>query len=574
MQFNQIEINFIEADIKEEILPKLSDQNINITTPENKTYTEPMSGYYLATFGFEHDIDGNVPFGWADTSDAVCGANVISGLDGYKKVLECWDQSGSGWSNIRNDFTPQANGTVEWWWRQSKSGVAGHIKIGGGPTLRWAITDQLQYYDSGGFHNVKSVSPDQWYHHKIVFNCDFDTYDWYIDGVLEADDSEFENSRSTLDYFRFYTWTTHQDYSFYFDAVSYSWDPNYNIGENTQEGLLLNFETNETLSWMGYSLDELNNKTIFGNTTIPVPYDGSHSIQVFGNDSFGTMYQSDVRYFSVDFNPPEITINSPNQNGSCGITAPNFDISIIEPNLNSTWYSIDDGITNTTFSGLSGTINQTEWDKKGEGLVTILFYADDTLGHIGSANVTILKDTISPISSISFIPHEGNNVVNKSTTFKITTDDGLGSGVSLIRYKINDSDWIEYNAPFALSTYNVGDYNISYQAIDAAGNAEEIKSILVKLVEIDSFNEELLFIIIIIGSIAGLIFSTLMFLKAKSKPKKGQITPEIPRERVPPEKTFHEVQKTDIMPSFCPMCGEKIMGEEKFCSHCGAGLED
>jgi hypothetical protein len=573
MQFIHIEINFIELDIKKEILPKFSNQNVNITTPENKTYINPMSGYYLATYGFENDIDGNVPFGWTNSSDFGCGAKINSSLGGHNKVLECWDQSASGSSNIFNYFSPQTSGTVEWWWRQSKSGVAGHIKIGDGPTLRWTITDQLEYDDSGGTpQNVKTVNSNQWYHHKIIFDCNTDTFDWYIDGILEADDAEFRNSRSTLDYFRFYSWTTHQDYSFYLDAVGYSWDPNYNIEENTQEGLLLSYETVIVFNWVGYSLDGQNNQTILGNTTIPVPYDGSHSIQVFGNDSSGIMYQSDVRCFSVDFNPPMITINSPNQNGFSGITAPIFSLSIIEPHLNSTWYTLDDGITNIIFSGLSGTINQTEWNKKGDGSVTILFYANDTLGHIGFANVTVLKDTIAPISSILFIPHEGNNIVNKSTRIKITADDGLGSGASMIKYKINDSDWIDYNGPFTLSSYNFGDYNISYQAIDMAGNVEEAKTILVKLVEIDSFNVVLLIIILIIGLSSGVILGITIVLFINRKRKKETLTPKAPLVSQLQQVTSQEAQKTDITPSICPICGSELSATDKFCKYCGHEL--
>jgi hypothetical protein len=303
------EINSIENSIQKKNFPKSSDPLFNIIKPDSVTYTEPMSGYYLATYGFENDIDGNVPFGWTDASASGCGTQVISDLDGHYKVLECWDQSASGYSNIINSFSPQTSGTVEWWWQQSKSGVAGHVIIGGGPTLRWTITDLLQYDDSGGTpHNVKSVNPDQWYHHKIVFDCDTDTFDWYIDGILEVNDAEFRYSRPNLDYFRFYTWTTHQDYFFYLDAVGYSWDPNYYIDDNTQEGLLLSYETDETLDWVGYSLDGQSNQTILGNTTIPMPYDGSHSIQVFGNDSLGNIYQSNIRYFSVNFS---CIINTP-----------------------------------------------------------------------------------------------------------------------------------------------------------------------------------------------------------------------------------------------------------------------
>ncbi|MFX1343458.1 MAG: hypothetical protein ACFFAI_00005, partial [Promethearchaeota archaeon] len=43
---------------------KLSAQDINITTPENNTYTKPMSGYFPASYGFENDIVGENPQNW------------------------------------------------------------------------------------------------------------------------------------------------------------------------------------------------------------------------------------------------------------------------------------------------------------------------------------------------------------------------------------------------------------------------------------------------------------------------------------------------------------------------------
>ncbi|MHA2051503.1 MAG: hypothetical protein ACW986_17960, partial [Promethearchaeota archaeon] len=59
--------------------------------------------------------------------------------------------------------------------------------------------------------------------------------------------------------------------------------------------------------------------------------------------------------------------------------------------------SIDDGITNITFTGSLGSINQNEWNQKSDGLVIITFYASDTAGHESSAEVTIFKDTTVPI---------------------------------------------------------------------------------------------------------------------------------------------------------------------------------
>jgi hypothetical protein len=56
----------------------------------------------------------------------------------------------------------------------------------------------------------------------------------------------------------------------------------------------------------------------------------------------------------------------------------------------------------------------------------------------------------------------------------------------LIRYRIDDSAWINYTTPFNLSGYAPGNYLISYYSIDLVGNDEEINSRIVVLVEIPS----------------------------------------------------------------------------------------
>ena len=194
---------------------------------------------------------------------------------------------------------------------------------------------------------------------------------------------------------------------------------------------------------------------------------------------------TDLDIFYKRLNPaPNIVIYSPDQNQYSGNTAPNFDISIGEPKLNTTWYTLDYGLTNKTFIGDTGTIDQTEWDKKSHGAVTIRFYANDSFGFDGYAEVVINKDLNPPTSLLSFSPYRGINEVNISTVFFLSANDGSESGVLNIRYQINDSAWTDYTGPFTLSAFPIGDYLITYYATDTVGNVEAENTLLVKLVEI------------------------------------------------------------------------------------------
>ena len=72
---------------------------------------------------------------------------------------------------------------------------------------------------------------------------------------------------------------------------------------------------------------------------------------------------------------------------------PEFDIDIYSHSLiNTSWYTIDDGIINYTFTSLTGTINRTAWEKQDDGPITLKFYARNHLGYIGFSEIKIIKE--------------------------------------------------------------------------------------------------------------------------------------------------------------------------------------
>lgn len=347
------------------------------------------------------------------------------------------------------------------------------------------------------------------------------------------------------------------------------------------------------LTW--YSLGG-KNYTFTSNGTIDqeawdLILNGSVIITFYINDSVGNIGYDQV-LIRKDILAPIIEIESPKLNEKFSFIAPEFELSIIEGNLDTIWYSLDDGITNLTIKYLSGAINQTAWNNKTDGYIQIHFFANDTLGHIGYKNITIQKDTEAPfiffevsdlfidpfvpeyyhlnleiqctifdsseilwvylcenstgiliyrsmiyigadnwvynldISSlnygdsfsimfiandtvgnigindnlgalftieifdlqkpstmISFDPHSDLFNVNKATMFSLIADDNSGSGISIIMYQINDSEWFIYNQPFNLTDYKFGKWQISFYSVDNAGNVEDIKIIIVDLID-------------------------------------------------------------------------------------------
>jgi len=81
---------------------------------------------------------------------------------------------------------------------------------------------------------------------------------------------------------------------------------NLNVENSTsQEGTAVNFDTNESTSWIGYSLDNAMNETVNGNFTLNNLSEGTHSLVIFANDTYGNMRKSDTIFltFFKDANP-------------------------------------------------------------------------------------------------------------------------------------------------------------------------------------------------------------------------------------------------------------------------------
>ncbi|MFX1567561.1 MAG: nitrous oxide reductase family maturation protein NosD [Promethearchaeota archaeon] len=89
---------------------------------------------------------------------------------------------------------------------------------------------------------------------------------------------------------------------------------------------------------------------------------------------------------------PVVTILAPIDNSRYNITAPSYQISIVEDNLDSYWYIIswDSGESPAFTASLSGTVDQALWDSLPLGNYTLTVYANDTAGNIGSDSVTII----------------------------------------------------------------------------------------------------------------------------------------------------------------------------------------
>ncbi len=120
---------------------------------------------------------------------------------------------------------------------------------------------------------------------------------------------------------------------------------------------------------------------------------------------------------------PEIEIISPGQNELFASDPPSFNISVLEPDLHSMWYTIDGGYTNIYFENFTGIIDQGEWDKKEySGVVTIKFYAKDMEARVGVAEVSVEKDITEPRINIRS-PSQNREFVDQVPYYSITIEE-------------------------------------------------------------------------------------------------------------------------------------------------------
>jgi hypothetical protein len=397
--------------INEDTSLKSSANEITISTPENITYTEPMSGFYPATYGFENDLPDSEPSGWDVRQPDGSGFIEVDAIHaGHRNVVELRKTGGTNKAQLTKIFPDNATvGTIEFWlYKDTDSGIDPTRMVIGGDdgSVQFGIQSGDLYQGPFGGPTIASnvFTINTWHHIRVDFNLSLgwqirldDT--WYGSGYSFP----FEDTPTELYYFVIASIYSgdNPDYGVWLDALDYSWHVNYDIGDNFNEGLLLSYDTTENLVWKGYSLDGQANVTILGNHTIPVPVNGTHTIQVFGTDSIGTIYQSNLRSFTYGTTSGlQITIQSPDFDDFYGSIAPTYWVTI-NGEYDTVWYTLDNGVTNITASGLNEIIDQTEWDKVVDGIVNLRFYVNNSLGNLTYSDVNFTKDTVAPIITIN-----------------------------------------------------------------------------------------------------------------------------------------------------------------------------
>ncbi|MFX1313869.1 MAG: purple acid phosphatase family protein [Promethearchaeota archaeon] len=198
------------------------------------------------------------------------------------------------------------------------------------------------------------------------------------------------------------------------------------------------------------------------------------------NDSLGNIYENNI-FVQKDIIPPNITIISPTPNQFCRITAPTFNIQIIEPNLQEKRYSLN-GRPNITFT-TEIKFNQTEWNQVGNGTVSITFYAIDKVGNIISSEVIVRKDAYvpdiiinSPLDKQKFgktAPDFNISIIEEDLVSTWYIIEGIVGTFTFtgLPVAINQDAWDDASE---------GEITITFYALDRAGNMGSERVVVIK----------------------------------------------------------------------------------------------
>lgn len=219
------------------IMENIFDDDTIIIMKKEHTSWQKGKGMYKGTYNFRDDTIGEDPVGWVVTEPANTSVNVIDKYNKHRKVIEFADYSAAASPNIYQSFTETVTGTVEYYKAITDITDSFMCIIGDGGWTSGLVfmirASKFQYYDNA-YHDITDVNAGQWYHIKIVFDCastwsvwiddtEYGPYAYRTDGGAPTamDQILFSPESNAV-----------TDFLAFLDAVSYSWDTDYILGDN------------------------------------------------------------------------------------------------------------------------------------------------------------------------------------------------------------------------------------------------------------------------------------------------------------------------------------------------------
>jgi len=223
-------LNAIKEDIERDLYIILDLAGFRSERPE---------ALYRGTFNFAEDKLGDTPTSWAFNATDNNSAKIISGIDGHSKVLELVDNNNKEGARVIHTFADQEKCVIEFWWRSNDVFKGSNVCFyQGNKQLIWLGIENGRFrgYWNEKHHNAQACTSNRWYHHKIKIICNQNRFKWKIDGVKQLIPwGNFRNGGSRVNAMSMNTYSSPHGYSAYWDAIGFSFDPKYNVGDNQKK---------------------------------------------------------------------------------------------------------------------------------------------------------------------------------------------------------------------------------------------------------------------------------------------------------------------------------------------------
>ncbi len=219
------------------------DKNEWITTIQ-KTWK-----LYEATYNFKNDKVGATPTGFLVNELGNNTARIEEEVDGHAKVLNFTDvdEYNVGASVY---FLNQTYGTIEFYIKYNSSGNAADrftISLKQDFATKYSLMyvaneSKWLYFNNDTYTeapNLKSINDNEWHHVTVHFECRNQTYQGLVGNTTKIiiDNTNyswlsFESGAKYINTLYFGTNFSLANYSYDIDAIGFSWDEDYNIGDN------------------------------------------------------------------------------------------------------------------------------------------------------------------------------------------------------------------------------------------------------------------------------------------------------------------------------------------------------
>ncbi|MHA1146800.1 MAG: NosD domain-containing protein [Promethearchaeota archaeon] len=209
-----------------------------------------------------------------------------------------------------------------------------------------------------------------------------------------------------------------------------------------------------------------------------------------GNVAYDIPGGSNKDYYPLWWDAPEFLIQSPSNNTIYTTDAPTVTLFPGAGSVDTYWYTIEGDLAIYNFTGLTGTLNQTGWNKVQNGTIFIHFYANDSQNYITIMDLKIKKDVLGPFIFIND-PHpnqEFGEVAPTAGNFTVLFQDG--NGVDDMWYMLYNSSHHTDNKTWTGSIdqelwdeFTEGDITIRFFANDSLGNLNGTQISIKKLID-------------------------------------------------------------------------------------------